>query len=108
MHNTHILTIEPGLRIAVRHRYTSERGTIVMVNRTRISVQMDGGSLRHFAPGSKLEIGSSGHKFMRPYLCTVGEADERDRAYQAATQRALERLRTGTSPSWQVVKGMSF
>jgi hypothetical protein len=105
---TYILDIAVGNRVAVRQNYQSWRGSIVAVDRSKISVLMSDGTLRKFAPGSKLEIGAMGHKWMRPYLCTVAEADERDRAHQAATARVAERLRTGTSPDWSVVKGMSF
>lgn len=108
MDRTYILTLEPGLRVAVRHRYASWRGTIVVVNKTQAQVRMDDGSLRKFSVSSKLEIGSVGHKWMCPYICTVAEADERDTAHRAATDRARGRLDTGTSPSWLVVKGMSF
>ncbi len=104
----YILHLEPGLRVAVRQQYRSWRGTIDAVTRTTVRVLMDDGSWRRFAIHSKLEIGSIGHRAMRPYLCTVAEADERDAAHTAAQKRAAERLSTGQSPDWSVVKGMSF
>ena len=108
MDNTYILTLEPGLRVAVRQRYASWRGVIVAIDKTQVKVRMDDGSLRRFAPGSKLEIGSRAHKWMRPYICTVAEADDRDRAHRLATGAAADRLAAGQSPSWLVVKRMSF
>lgn len=104
MENTYILTIQAGLRIAVRQRYQSWRGTIMVVTKTTVSVRMDDGSLRRFAPGSKLEVGTKGHKWMRPYICTVAEADEWDRKHRAAVDRAGTRIETGTSPSWDTMR----
>ena len=108
MDQTYILSLEPGLRVAVRQRYDSWRGVIVAVDKTQVKVRMDDGSLRKFAPGSKLEIGSTGHKWMRPYICTVAEADDRDRAHRLATEAVAGRLAADQSPSWLVVKRMSF
>lgn len=105
---THILTLEPGLQVAVRHRYQSARGTIVVVNKTTVAVRMTTGELRKFAPHSKLEIGSTGHKWMRPYLCTVAEADEADRAHKAAIERVSSRMAAGQSPPWSELKHQSF
>lgn len=103
-----ILNLEPGLQVAVRHRYASERGVIKVVSKGRVTVAMTNGTLRHFSPNSKLEIGATGHKWMRPYLCTVGEAEEADRKIAAAHAQAGDRIASGKMLDWSVLKGNSW